>query len=151
MVTHGSLWSSLLSHGEGTTQPAEAHYNLFCEEGSRLLHSPSFPQKHIKRCWQRLKEKTFKSCSTAITDGDIEWQLSGRGKRIVYGVRRSEWVQSQPPPLLVWSGTSNFHFSHVKASSIIQSRVLSKCLLVMFACGCVQSTMGRGHKGSRDQ
>lgn len=66
---------------------------------SCLPHSPSFPQQHIQRCWQPLKGKTFKSCLTVITEGDTEWQWRCGGKRINYGVGRSNWVQSQPPPL----------------------------------------------------
>lgn len=146
MVTHCSLWSSLLSHGEWTTQTAEAHYNPFCEKGSCLLHSPSFPQQHIQHCWQPLKEKTFKSCSIIIINGDTERQLRYRGKSTKYGVRRFSWVQSQPLPLLVWPGTSHFYFSHVKVPNIIQrtNRLLSKCLLIRVCLQLCAKHYGKG-------
>lgn len=148
MVTHWSLWSSLLSHGEWTTQTAEAHYNPFCsEEGSCLLHSVSFPQQHIQRCWQPLKEKMFKSCSTTIIDGDTEWQLRCRGKSTKYGVRRSSWVQSEPLPLLVWAGTSHFlFFSRDSTQHNTENRVLSKCLLIQV---CLQLCAKHYGKGSQ--
>ena len=145
MVTHWSLWSSLLSHGERTTQTAEVHYNSFCEEGSRLLHSLSFPQKHIQHCWQPLKEKPFKSCSTTIIEGDFERQLRCRGRSTKYGVRSPVGFRASLHRCWRKLGQGVFIFL-VKASSIMQRRVLNKCLIIMFSHCCVQSTMGNGQQ-----
>lgn len=144
MVTHWSLWSSLLSHGEWTTQTAEVHYNPFCE-GSRLLHSVSFPQKHIQRCWQPLKEKPFKSCSTIIIEGDFEWQLRYRGRSTKYGVRSPTGFRASLHHCWCDLGQGVFIFL-MKASSIIQRRVLNKCVIIVFAHCCVQSAMERDHQ-----
>lgn len=131
MATHWLLWSSYCHMASEPPRQLRLIIILSMKRDHAFFIHPPSPQQHIQDCWQPLKEKTLKSCSTTIPDGDIKRQLRRTGKKTKHGVRRSTWVHSQPPPL-AWPMTSNFQFSHVKAPSIIQrtNRVFNQCLLI---------------------